>query len=526
MAVPAAGWVVVDHPEITPPSNFQGGQGWSNCVIGVCPTNSNIVVVGGVDSWRTTNGGTSWTQLNVTPDVHADQHGIAWSNDGSAVWLAGDGGMQYSGDQGATWSTSANFLPITQYVNFDVNPTGSAVYGGSQDNGISGSSNHGTNWWHFLGGDGGSTAIDPVAPSTLVAINGAYGGSWAFQRLKSTNSGQSFTGINSGVDPSGQWYHKIRNDKVAPVYLFNNSGQFVYKSTNYGTNWTKLNASAFPCTEILNLNVSRFTTGGSVVYASLNNSPVTANKLRVYDNGTWYERSTGFPAGNLVRGVSPHQTNSNIAYAIINGFSAGNKIFKTTNRGQAWTNISGNLPDVACTDVVPHPTDDNKLYLSSEMGCYRTTNAGTSWHRWNNGMPEATIVSELTYLDSIAANGKYYIVAGTYGRAILYREISGDDPIGISGNNTTVPDKFELKQNYPNPFNPTTKIEFSMPVEGNAALYVYDITGRMVSKLVDGNLKAGIHNFTFDGRNISSGIYFYKLVTEKLIETKKMILVK
>ena len=151
----------------------------------------------------------------------------------------------------------------------------------------------------------------------------------------------------------------MRNDKVSPIYLFNNSGQFVYQSQNDGNTWTKLNPTAFPCIEISELRVSRYSSPHAIVYACLYNNPPNANKLRVYDAGFWTERSTGFPSNYNVRNVGQHPTNNNIAYAVMNGF-APQKIFKSTNRGFNWTNITGDLPNVPCADIVPQPTDNNK----------------------------------------------------------------------------------------------------------------------------------------------------------------------
>jgi len=510
---------------LSPPENFLGGQGWYDNVIAICPTNENIVLVGGVTMFRTTNRGLSWTRID-DENLHVDHHAITWHSAGTQVWVGNDGGMSYSNDQGATWTTSANFFPITQYVNFDVGQNNNAViFGGSQDNGYSGTTNGGSIWRHTLGGDGGGISIDPNDASRVFGTLGVYGGNWAFQRHRSTDFGQSWVGINNGIDPSGQWFHKIRNDKVPPIYLFNNSGPYVYQSTNSGDTWTKLNTTAFPGSEIYNMTVSRYATGGAVVYACLNTTSPAGQQLRVYDNGTWYERSTGFPTSVNVRGVAPHPINANKAYALMQGFVAGQKVFKTTNRGVTWTNITGNLPNVAVGDLVAHPTDDNKLYLGTESGCFRTTNGGTSWHRWNNGMPEATIVTEMAYIDSIAINGRFYVLAATYGRGIWQREVSGDDPTDVE-QRRALPDKFELAQNYPNPFNPATTIKFTLPSADRVELAVFDVQGRRVASLLDQQLEAGEHSVHFDGAHLASGVYFYRIQTGKFTATKKMTLVK
>ncbi|HRE42031.1 MAG TPA: T9SS type A sorting domain-containing protein [Ignavibacteria bacterium] len=85
---------------------------------------------------------------------------------------------------------------------------------------------------------------------------------------------------------------------------------------------------------------------------------------------------------------------------------------------------------------------------------------------------------------------------------------------------------YELNQNYPNPFNPVTKINFSLPKSEFVRLSVYNLNGREVAELVNRNLKSGSYEFEFDAKNLSSGVYVYKIVTAGFSATKKMILLK
>ncbi|HEY3250015.1 MAG TPA: T9SS type A sorting domain-containing protein [Ignavibacteria bacterium] len=519
----------VSWTDVSPPENIFGNQGWYNDELGVCPTDANLVLAGGIRLWRTTNGGAYWSEI-VDDDVHADQHAIEWKNS-TTVYAGNDGGLTYSTDAGVSWTSPSNTFPITQYItiNAGVNNRG-VIYGGSRDNGLSGTTNGGLNWKQTRAGDGGGIYVDPYAGQNIYATNGYYTGDWAFKRYKTTNYGVNWADLNNtDIEPSDQFYTKMRGDKNVPPTLYTNSGPYVYFSTNFGNNWQKLNNIPFSASTLLNFTVSKYSgSTGAAVYACLNqNPPSSINKLKVYDNGTWYERSAGFPYNQNVRVAAVHQQNPNLAYALINGVGTpGQKIYKTTNRGINWANISGDIPDVPMGDLVPHPTDNNKLYLGTQLGCYRSTNAGQNWHRWNNGIPDATVITEMSYVDSTIINNKFYVVIGTYGRSIWVRDISGDDPIGITQIGSNVPKRFSLEQNYPNPFNPATNIKFALPKSSFIRIIIYDLNGREVETIVNNTLEAGYYNIDWNGNNYASGVYFYKLVTDGFVETKKMVLVK
>jgi hypothetical protein len=89
-----------------------------------------------------------------------------------------------------------------------------------------------------------------------------------------------------------------------------------------------------------------------------------------------------------------------------------------------------------------------------------------------------------------------------------------------------VPVFFELSQNYPNPFNPATKIRYSVPTASNVKLEVFDILGRKVATLVNGQERAGEYAIEFDGSKLGSGVYVYRLTSSGFAVSKKMVLLK
>ena len=107
------------------------------------------------------------------------------------------------------------------------------------------------------------------------------------------------------------------------------------------------------------------------------------------------------------------------------------------------------------------------------------------------------------------------------------RVISTEALVGIEEElESSLPSEFSLSQNYPNPFNPTTNINFSIPGQGQYSLRVFNILGKEVTTLVNGDINAGSYNTTFDASNLSSGIYFYSLTGNNVNITKKMLLLK
>ena len=138
-----------------------------------------------------------------------------------------------------------------------------------------------------------------------------------------------------------------------------------------------------------------------------------------------------------------------------------------------------------------------------------------------NGHGNSTVAQNYSYTDNSVSSGTYYyrLKQIDYNGAYKYSE-----EVAVV---VVMPSKFVLQQNYPNPFNPSTMITFSVPVDGNVSLTVYNSLGEEVTQLIKENLPAGTYNVEFAaGENLSSGIYFYQLRAGDFVQSKKMILMK
>jgi len=158
----------------------------------------------------------------------------------------------------------------------------------------------------------------------------------------------------------------------------------------------------------------------------------------------------------------------------------------------------------------------------------RTTNSGVSWE-------EKILVDTAEFHDIFFLNENTGWIVGTlYPGGLLYKTTDSGETWVLQNTLTEKPNEFSLLQNYPNPFNPKTKIRYKLNTLSRVLLKVYDISGKEITKLAEGDFDSGVFEVEFDGSNLASGVYFYKIdvttlnkvVIESITETKKMILIK
>ena len=187
-------------------------------------------------------------------------------------------------------------------------------------------------------------------------------------------------------------------------------------------------------------------------------------------------------------------------------------VLHTTDGGQTWQQINGPIAN-GVTGL--NAITENTLYLYQVSNLYYTWDTGVNWETIN--MPTDDIIMDLLILP----NGSAWVVG--FNGLILY---SPEIPVLVEIINTQVPDEYKLTQNYPNPFNPTTNIEYSIPASGIVTITVHNLLGQEVANLVDEFQQAGTYQITWNGNNLSSGIYFYRLQAGDFVQTRKMVLLK
>jgi photosystem II stability/assembly factor-like uncharacterized protein len=376
-----------------------GGQGWYDLAIAVSPSNRNVVNIGGINHWQSTNGGTNWTLKshwasgNVV--VHADKHALEYQ--GSVLWEGNDGGIYKSLNGGTAWTDMSNGLAIGQIYRIDVAQSYSRSIIGLQDNGTINNGNDKT-WINTIGGDGMKCTIHPSDGNIM------YGASQYGNLYGSRNGGESWTRIRSNITTSnGSWItpHNVNYQNPKSAFVGYKS---VFKTNDNGDSWTNIGNNLInSSTNLTHLEISR--TDSLTIFAGTN------SVLRKTINGgaSWSTLAYPGTAFNITNiHISP--TSSNIVWVSRSNYLTDSaKVYISINGGVTWQDITYDLPDIPARALVHH---GGRLYVGMDVGIYYLEDGSNSWVLFNNGLPNA----EIADLKVSVNENKLY--AATYGRGV------------------------------------------------------------------------------------------------------------
>jgi hypothetical protein len=381
--------------------------------LAVDPTNPNVVYAGGDEGGfiKTTNGGTSWT--SASSDPHVDHHGIGFDAMGRLL-VGTDGGIWRQSTPGSTSFTdingNLNTIQFTGVVTHPYNPD--IAWGGSQDNGTE-RFNNSLSWTELQGGDGGEVRVDPVNPNTVYhtyCYDANTPSTQAGFFVRSDNNGVTWSVKETGLNLSqpGNFFVPFVIDPAHSNRLLLGTSQ-VYESNNRGDNWAPLGTFVFP--SIIDA-VAAAPTDINTVYATSKGGHlfVTTNH-----GSTWVERDPVATDPNIrYRGLFVDPTDANIAYVTATSFgdaTGGGHIWRTTNAGVSWSDISGDFPDIPVWSIAVD-TETNTYYIGTDSGVYASTNGGANWSTLGNGLAHAQVVQ-------VEINKNLGILAaGTHGRGL------------------------------------------------------------------------------------------------------------
>ena len=360
--------------------------GWYFGNIRVDPTDADVVWAVGFEVYRSSDGGVNWSDRSGS--MHVDHHGF-WidPSNPSRLYDGNDGGFYLSTNSGISW-TKRNTLPITQFYAITVDPQVPArIYGGTQDNSTPRTLTGALDDWDVLIGGDGFTVVVDYTDSDIMYGEYQFGGLAKTTNATSSNPSFSFN-VKTGISGSDRtnWHAPFVMDPNNHLVLYFGTNK-CYKTTNGAGSWTAISG-----------DLTDGPGSGSLTFGTLTTiavSPTAPNTIytgsddgNVYvttnGGGNWTEIDAGLPVRWVTR-VAVDPADDAIAYVTFSGYKEDEflpHVFRTTNHGASWTDISGNLPDTPVNDIVPDPQDAGRLFLATDVGVFVTNDLGGAGSCW------------------------------------------------------------------------------------------------------------------------------------------------
>jgi photosystem II stability/assembly factor-like uncharacterized protein len=432
-------------------TQYLSGQGWyNNAVWAGDPTNPDLVVVGGLDLYRSTNGGTTLTQISewwrAPSSAHADNHVIVSHPfyDGinnRAVFFGNDGGI-YRNDDVLTatktggWVSLNHNYGVTQLYGAAGNITSGRIVGGTQDNGTLLYSpppgpNTGPNGYSAMfGGDGGYSAADPTNPNFM------YGEYVYLQIHRSVNGGASSNYIWDGILDAGAGTRALF---IAPFILDPREpnrmlagGISLWQSTNVKAatpSWKEIKTPIMgncprysgrcPISAIEAQRDSAGTGSSNVLWVGYADGQVFRATNGTASQPSWTRVDQNGPnhlPSRYVTRVRVDPADVNRVFVTFAGYQTSN-IWMSTNGGSTWKDLGSQLPAVSVYDAAILPSNPNFIYVATEVGLFASEDGGQNWWPTNQG-PANVAVQELFWMGPM-------LIAATHGRGLFWIDLSG-----------------------------------------------------------------------------------------------------
>lgn len=267
----------------------------------------------------------------------------------------------------------------------------------------------------------------------------------------------------------------------------------IFRSTDNGNNWVQVLYTNFGFGLSLNkMNGDVYATSDAGLFVSHDNG---ANWTSIYPQHCRFVRTNN--NGHLF-------------------MSVGTKIYRSIDNGSSWTDISDPSMDDYIMEICFNSSSHIFTAVNSR-GVYRSLNDGNSWEKLQyNGQD--------LYAQYIAKDNDDYVYVGVMSNIKgLYK--SNNSTTNIVSTSSII-NEYDLYQNFPNPFNPSTKIKYDLPHLSLVQIKVFDVLGNEIETLVSEEKSAGRYELIWHSNNLSSGVYFYKIIADNFIKTKKMILLR
>jgi photosystem II stability/assembly factor-like uncharacterized protein len=511
------------------------GTNSSNDVTNCIAVIDSVVLVG----WnggiiRSTDDGRSWVEPGGWINTSTTYSIIG---DSSRIYAGTVDGVHVSTDSGKTWISVSSGLPGNQVFSLAADDTN--LFGATDNNGVYISSDNGESW---------SPTGDGIITSSINSLGGYGANIFAVMNYDSL-----FISSNNGTTWAKDT--SLQNVQVQSVKVFGSDAfaltdSGIYHSSNDFKTWERINNTVTIAFTAAGANLLigaaggvLLSTDGGQIWKSESGSPSRVNAFCTYGLNVFAATDAGIyrSTDEGQNWVHINDTLENISSLAANGSTiiAGRfepptpggspipppgGIFISNDNGNSWMPYGAGLPKYP--QVYTLAAYNSRFFAGLEAGFGNQVYPGTIYSstlnqtNWNNAAKGYPFVSTM----SIYINDSS-VFAGTVDAGVWKEALP---PIsGIKKTESMIfPKSFMLLQNYPNPFNPSTRIDYSLPVEGKVKLEVFDIMGRRITTLVNKNQSAGVHSVTFNGSNLASGVYFYRLIADRIVVTKKLMLIK
>ncbi len=381
------------------------GQAPRDMAIACSPSNANEVHIGGIHTWRSTNGGTSFQLSSFWTPSGAQQRGVGYNHAdidnlryyGNTLFALTDGGIYTSTDGGVTFVDKTTGMGIREFYKIGVSKTDpNLVSGGSQDNGTSVMRGANREWRCWLGADGMESFVDWANPNNL------YGTSQNGTMYRSTNMGNGRNGI-TGPGGTGAWVTPFEQDPLVAATIYVAYAD-VFKSTDRGATWTAI-SSNLGTGNVSNMKIAP--TNNQIIYVS------KGTNLYVTTNGgtSWTTLNNGWNSEGISY-ITIHPRDPNKVVLV-----TSSRVYRTDNAGASWTNITGNLPSSTKYCATWEDNEKDGLYVGG-LGYVMYREEGmNNWTNFMSGLPNVRVYElEINYVSK-------KIFAGTYGRGLWESDV-------------------------------------------------------------------------------------------------------
>jgi hypothetical protein len=402
------------------------GQCWYNMVLRVHRTDPNVVYRGTVHVFKSLDGGATWTDLSnswgSSQKVHQDTHEFLMDpGDPETFYVGCDGGVWKSTDGGSTFVNRNGNLSTVQFyaVGVDANDT-ETICGGAQDN--SSLARATSDVWDLqqVTGDGFVCHINPVDPN--YAYITSYPGSYPAIYRSTTGVFGSFsvvTGSGRGITAGDRinWVTPYVLDPLDPSILYLGTHR-VYKSVDHGSTWVQVGPADLTggSGSLLSLEINRN------FPSNLYSGSASGRVWRSSDSGTtWTDITAGLPSRSI-NDIASDPTEPGRSFAVVGGFNTAHLWEWTEASG--WVARGGGLPNVPANSVVMITGTD--LMVGTDTGIFRSADGGVTFEPYMEGLPEGLVVTDLKF-DVPQST----VTAGTYGRGAWQVMIDPVEPMVI-----------------------------------------------------------------------------------------------